>query len=663
MHSINAPRKLPDNTLDKPLYLATFNILIVIVIIGFAWRAVFIYRAVKWLTDYWLFEDYGYSLKIAKNMASGLGETFDGVVPTNGYQPLYVWLMVPVFWIFETNLKTPIYVALTLLAVANVVTGVFTFSIVRRLTKNDYWALLGAAYWMFNLAVAKDGTNGLEAGLSTMMVAATVWYFLSIDELKLGGAKAVKLGLLLGFSFLARVDGVFLAAAIFGMILWPNPASLKQRILFGVVVGASVFAIAVPYVTWNLAHFGTPLPASGLVTTGRSSLFALSTTPFNQLIANCEYGLFIIGRMIAGITTPQGVVVAGPVGGEAYIAPLVLIGFIIFASVGIAWSESGGRKGIITLSAIICIFTYGYTIYSFVPFERYYLPIVLGVAILLPTILHVVFGGPRYVLLIVVPLCAVFIINAFPYIYTRDLYTPGWYPGIRKLNEITKAGDIVAASQAGNLGYFYRNGRAINLDGVVNLDAYKYRNAGTIGEYIKKNNVKYLADEGNWIFIVADQIKSPEDRDAFYAQLAQRFASSTYSFSVYELTNVVYSSIVKPAPTDSWKKVPNNLFIEKSAIMSNTPKSMLEFIANRCFEMKFLKHDWSGIVNVYRDGILTRTVDLFSAVQDPTWRESFDQDFRPHLYTLEVSDGKNPASHGTEVWLDSILERQSCEAN
>jgi hypothetical protein len=58
-----------------------------------------------------------------KNIALGLGETFDGVLPANGSQPLYVWLMVPVFWVFKTDLITPIYLAIMLLAVANVASG------------------------------------------------------------------------------------------------------------------------------------------------------------------------------------------------------------------------------------------------------------------------------------------------------------------------------------------------------------------------------------------------------------------------------------------------------------------------------------------------------------------------------------------------------------
>jgi hypothetical protein len=163
----------------NPVYL-----LAAIVVLAFVWRAVFIYRPIGWLTNFWLFEDFGYSLKIAKNIALSVGETFDGVISTNGYQPLYVWLMVPVFWIFPKDVITPVYVAETLLAICNSITVIFLYAIVKQVTQRQWSGIVAAALWALNLAVARNGSLGLEAGLATMMVAATVSYVVLID---LGG--------------------------------------------------------------------------------------------------------------------------------------------------------------------------------------------------------------------------------------------------------------------------------------------------------------------------------------------------------------------------------------------------------------------------------------------------------------------------------------------
>src|SRR5579862_331595 len=44
-------------------------------------------------------EDGYYYFKIAQNLASGAGSTFDGLHPTNGYHPLWLLCLVPIFWL------------------------------------------------------------------------------------------------------------------------------------------------------------------------------------------------------------------------------------------------------------------------------------------------------------------------------------------------------------------------------------------------------------------------------------------------------------------------------------------------------------------------------------------------------------------------------------
>ena len=48
----------------------------------------------------YLYDDSFYAFQIARNIAGGHGPTFDGVNLTNGFQPLYVAMLVPVFVLF-----------------------------------------------------------------------------------------------------------------------------------------------------------------------------------------------------------------------------------------------------------------------------------------------------------------------------------------------------------------------------------------------------------------------------------------------------------------------------------------------------------------------------------------------------------------------------------
>ena len=43
-----------------------------------------------------LYDDTYYYLGVARHLAAGLGSTFDGLNATNGYHPLWCWMLVPV---------------------------------------------------------------------------------------------------------------------------------------------------------------------------------------------------------------------------------------------------------------------------------------------------------------------------------------------------------------------------------------------------------------------------------------------------------------------------------------------------------------------------------------------------------------------------------------
>ena len=51
-----------------------------------------------------LFWDDGfYYLQIARNVADGVGSSMDGLNPTNGYHPLWLLGLVPIFWLAPTS--------------------------------------------------------------------------------------------------------------------------------------------------------------------------------------------------------------------------------------------------------------------------------------------------------------------------------------------------------------------------------------------------------------------------------------------------------------------------------------------------------------------------------------------------------------------------------
>ena len=56
-------------------------------------------------------DDAFYYLRIAANVASGRGLTFDGAAPTNGFHPLYLFMLVPIMAASRANLVLPIHLS------------------------------------------------------------------------------------------------------------------------------------------------------------------------------------------------------------------------------------------------------------------------------------------------------------------------------------------------------------------------------------------------------------------------------------------------------------------------------------------------------------------------------------------------------------------------
>src|SRR5262245_6288868 len=72
--------------------------------LGLAFRFRVSALSTETLTARYLADDYFYYLNVAHNIAEGHGSTFDaGLTSTNGYQPLFLWLLVTAFVLGATK--------------------------------------------------------------------------------------------------------------------------------------------------------------------------------------------------------------------------------------------------------------------------------------------------------------------------------------------------------------------------------------------------------------------------------------------------------------------------------------------------------------------------------------------------------------------------------
>ena len=204
------------------------------------------------------------------------------------------------------------------------------------------------------------------------------------------------------------------------------------------------------------------------------------------------------------------------------------------------------------------------------------------------------------------------------------------------------------------------------------MEVYRAIKNNSFYDYLIKNKVKFLADEGEYTVINALCCLNGEmQKNFFKASLEQCYGSELYSFKVYENTKKKYASIRKFTDSDGWKIISfpamtyNTAFLMTydTALFNSTPGGKKEFNQSGSFDLKLLKNRKGGVVNLYRDGKLIKTEDLYSPYSITTYKISFSAPSgEKHRYAIEIADKKNPQSLGTEVLLDAILINSALDA-
>jgi hypothetical protein len=195
--------------------------------------------------------------------------TLDGTMPTNGFQPLWMGL---------------------LLCLRGLVDSLSSFDLVRQLSWFSYLLFCLSATWMASAgggwsALVRVGVlsslallnrpfqDAVVEGLEPPLALAT----LSLSLLAVGPltrrlraveadsrrqlSAASMLGLIGAVVFLARTD-LFWLTGLFGVWTW---WVTKRRTLPAIAVGVAAGMVVVPYLLWNFTEHGSLVPVSGRV--------------------------------------------------------------------------------------------------------------------------------------------------------------------------------------------------------------------------------------------------------------------------------------------------------------------------------------------------------------------------------------------------------------
>jgi len=475
-------------------------ILFLAIAIGLVIRLYLSWLDVETLIDKFLGEDHFYYLTLARNIALGKGVTFDGLAATNGFHPLYPFMLVPLFKFTYADISMPVHLALTMLSLFNVLTAIFVFKIVEILGSRKA-GLLAALLWLFNPYVISLMLTGVEGALYAFFISASIFWYLRI---RLRNQYTLKnmliLGVLIGITFLCRTDAIFLFVAVLldlGYKLLRQSGLSVNSLSRTAIYCFAALAVASPWLIWNLANFGTIMQTSG-----QSIAYMMHQRYLFERGSYLSFS-FVVG-LACGVMGLIDLVLQFATG-HALLSVLVLglVGGVALSQVA---RQSGNRLkdwkiGNLNFALLFVIFLVAYyALWQWTTQPWYFMSMVL-VATLYIGLATDFLGRNINVGKYISPnkaLTLIFVFIAMVFVFRGamlyDSHTPNiaLYQSAVWIKENIPEDQRIGAFEAGILGY-YSGKTVINLDGVMNNNAAQAFRNNKLLEYIEQEDIAYIA--------------------------------------------------------------------------------------------------------------------------------------------------------------------------
>lgn len=222
---------------------------------------------------YFLSDDAYYYYKVAQNIVSGLGSTFDGFNQTNGYHPLWMLILLPVFALTKDNPVLSLRLVFVLLGSLSLLSLLLCWLYIRS-TRSHFLSVIGVLL-LLGFPSLFLMLNGLESGLLIFWIFLILFldmrHSLLDDNASL--PKKFLLGWVFAFLVLIRIDN---ALFVISLIVYKIGFSSFKNSLFHRIKSLSkaywptvlVFCILTfPYVIFNLRTYDHLSPISGALKT------------------------------------------------------------------------------------------------------------------------------------------------------------------------------------------------------------------------------------------------------------------------------------------------------------------------------------------------------------------------------------------------------------
>lgn len=242
-------------------------------------------------------------LTIARHSRFGFF-SFDGETATNGFHPLWQWILTATGLIIDANDRAEQVATSMLLSTVALWAGFLLCNLaILRLTRSVLLSVLPIAgvYWICIGAVFQNQSywqllDGMESGCSVLAGGLVLYLFASrltradvgVVDLTRPTWKSpfVAAGVVLPFLILARLDDVFILTGL-AVGLFLLPGALRDKLRTATLLLAPSVVVVSCYMLYNRLSVGSWLPLSGMSKSGlalHSSVYIVASGMFPPLV-------------------------------------------------------------------------------------------------------------------------------------------------------------------------------------------------------------------------------------------------------------------------------------------------------------------------------------------------------------------------------------------
>ncbi|MGQ9706458.1 MAG: hypothetical protein ACUVWP_05580 [bacterium] len=428
-------------------------------------------------------DDSFYYFQIASNFISGKGSSLDGIRTTNGYHPLWMIVISPLFLLKEYDMMLPVRLVIILAGLLTIATAYVLYNITMIITQRKILSIFAFGAYIFSSNSFFSNISGEPVPLSNLLIVIGLLITLkaAFDE-NLSWRGASLFGVISGLTVLARTDNIVFVFTYFILILmWYRK---EKRFIKVSIAGLITLFIISPWFIWSLTALGT------IKQTSADACAYLYRVKF---LNNAHNFVDIYYTSLKNLLYPASLL---QIFGFSpfYFTLLFLIGSLF----GVFKTEDNKlrRSIIISLSMVGVLFIL-YIVHTGIAFYIRFWHVAsfaIFTVLIIVSFIHIYFKSginiKRFLILLSILYFFIFVRHLYlrnvepPYMNQLDMYKSADYIN-NDLNHLYSVYD-------GGIISYFTDGRILSIDGNVNPEAYIAVKERRVYDYMVKSNAYYF---------------------------------------------------------------------------------------------------------------------------------------------------------------------------